>query len=134
LVDTSVIVDSFKGADNEKVELFRQILKRGMPFGISAYTFQEVLQGARDEREYVRLKDYLSNQKIYCIREEIDIYEKAARLFFDLRRKGITIRSSIDILISLTAIENDLYLLCNDGDFHKIKTVQADLKILERLM
>jgi predicted nucleic acid-binding protein len=60
-------------------------------------------------------------------------YEKAARLYFDLRRQGVTIRNSIDVLIALTAIENNLMLLHNDCDFDAIADMTASLQILKTL-
>jgi len=133
LVDTSVIIDFLKGHHNAKTELFESVLKQKAPYGLASYTYQEVLQGARDEREYKRLKDYLSTQRICFLPETIELYEKAALLFFNLRRQGFTPRSTIDILIALTAMENDLFLLHNDRDFDMIASKTADLKILNRL-
>ncbi|MDD4588473.1 MAG: PIN domain-containing protein, partial [Heliobacteriaceae bacterium] len=114
LVDTSVLIGFLKGQTDEKTQLFDVILSRNITFGFSAYTFQEVLQGARNEKEYEQLWDYLSTQIIYFLPAKTATYEKAARLYFDLRRNGITPRSTIDILIALTAIENKLMLLHND--------------------
>jgi hypothetical protein len=37
-----------------------------------------------------------------------------------LRQKGVTVSSTMDCLIALTAIENDLYLLHNDADYNRI--------------
>ena len=108
LVDTSVLIGFLKGQTDEKTQLFEEVLTLNIPFGISSYTFQEVLQGARDENEYQQLQDYLSTQIIYFLPEETATYEKAARMYFELRRKGITPRSTIDILIALTAMENKL--------------------------
>jgi len=50
-------------------------------------------------------------------------------LYFDLRRKGKTIRNTIDILIAETAVINGLYLLHNDRDFDIIAEFIPDLKI-----
>ena len=133
LVDTSVLIDFLKGVQNAKIELFEKILEQKMPYGIASYTYQEVLQGARDKREYEKLKDYLSTQNIYFLPETIDIYEKAANMFFDLRRQGITPRSTIDILIASIAIEHNLFLLHNDRDFDVISGKIHELKILNML-
>ena len=133
LVDTSVLIDFLKGQTNAKTLLFEEVLNRDIPFGLSPYTFQEVLQGVRNEKEYKRLHDYLSTQTIYFLPEEIATYEKAARLFFDLRRKGITPRSTIDILIALTAIENKLMLLHNDRDFDLMAEQVDTLSILKMI-
>lgn len=47
-----------------------------IPFGISAYTYQEMLQGARSEKDFLTLKNYLGGQKIYILPETIETYEK----------------------------------------------------------
>lgn len=133
LVDTSVLIDFLKGRSNERTDLFTTLLERDIPFGISAYTYQEVLQGARDEREYERLQNYLGAQVIYYPPSEKSFYEKAARLFFDLRRKGVTVRGIIDLLIVLTAMENKLMLLHNDRDFDVIASAVPALRLLTAL-
>ncbi len=132
LVDTSVLIDYLKGRQSPKTEILGAILDRDIPFGISVYTYQEVLQGARDEREYKRLRDYLGSQVLYQLPEGRETCEKAARLFFDLRRQGITVRGSIDVLIALTAMENNLMLLHDDRDFDAIAS-KTDLVILNSL-
>ncbi len=132
LVDTSVLIDYLKGRQSPKTDILDAILARDIPFGISVYTYQEVLQGARDEREYKRLRDYLGSQVLYQLPEGRETCEKAARLFFDLCRQGITVRGSIDVLIALTAMENNLMLLHDDRDFDAIAS-KTDLVILNAL-
>ena len=133
LVDTSVIIDYLKGAENGKTLMFDRIISRDIPFGISAYTYQELLQGARDGREYEALKEYLSSQKIYILPSDLVYYEQAAKLFFDLRRKGRTIRSAIDVLIAQTAIYFGLSLLHNDRDFDIIAEEIESFRVLNEL-
>jgi predicted nucleic acid-binding protein len=107
------------------------ILQKRIPFGISLYTLQEVLQGARGEKEYNTLKTYLSTQTLYGLPQNAKTYEEAARMFFNLRRQGITPRSTIDILIALTAIKHSLLLLHNDRDFNIFAEKIPQLRILE---
>jgi len=133
LVDTSVLIGYLKGQTDNKTELLKDVLTRELPFGISSYTYQEVLQGARNEKEFETLKEYLSTQKIYFLKQEISTFEKASRMFFDLRRKGSTPRSTIDILIALTAIEYNLILLHNDNDFDFMSKHIPDLEIMTRM-
>jgi len=128
LVDTSVLIGFLKGQSDDKTKQFEEILSRNIPFGISAYTYQEVLQGARDEKEFEQLKSYLSTQKIYYLPAQSDTHEKAARLYYDLRRRGVTPRSMIDILIALTAMENRLMLLHNDRDFDAMLEIIGNLR------
>ncbi len=133
LVDTSVLIGFLKGQVDNKTELFQEILSRDIPFGISSYTYQEVLQGARNEAEFETLKDYLSTQHIYYLEPEAATYEKAARLYFNLRRKGVTPRSTLDMLIALTAIEKNLALIHNDSDFDMMADYLPELRILHDL-
>jgi predicted nucleic acid-binding protein len=133
LADTSVLIGFLKGISNPKVKLFETVLTRDIPYGISVYTYQEVLQGARDEREFTSLREYLSTQRIYLPTDGLQVFEKAARLFFDLRRQGVTPRGTIDLLIALTAIENNLYLLHDDRDFDAVARLTPELKILTEI-
>jgi predicted nucleic acid-binding protein len=50
-------------------------------------------------------------------------------MYMNCRKKGITIRSTIDLIIAEIAIENDLYLFHNDNDFTNISKVYKNLKI-----
>jgi len=130
LVDTSVLIDLLKGIDNAKVEMLKTIIKNNWPFGIAAYTYQEVLQGARDDNEYSLLMDYLKKQIIYTLPNIISTYENAARIYYDLRRIGITPRNSIDIYIAQTAIHFGLMLLHNDKDFDNMAFHIKNLNII----
>jgi predicted nucleic acid-binding protein len=133
LVDTSVLVEFLKGRQNLKTDILYEIIARDIPFGISAYTYQEVLQGARNEREFTRLREYLDTQVIYYPTENRETYGKAARLFFNLRRRGVTVRGSIDVLIALTAMENNLVLLHDDRDFDAIAAITPNLRIFNAI-
>lgn len=133
LVDTSVLIGYLRGQSGAKLTLFEDILEREIPFGISAYTYQEVLQGAKSGADFERLREYLCTQTIYYPPQDIAHYERAARLYYDLRRRGVTVRGTIDVLIALTAIQNKLLLLHNDRDFDAIAAATPDLRILERI-
>ncbi len=133
LVDSSVFINYLKGCYNEKTELFQQLVDRDIPYGISVLTYQEILQGARNEREFTVLLEYLDTQAIYSPPSTTEYYEKAARLFFRLRRRGVTVRGQIDMLIAVTAIANDLMLLHDDRDFDAIASKTPELKILVSL-
>jgi predicted nucleic acid-binding protein len=121
LIDTSVLIDFFKGKETVQSKKFEEILLHQIPFGISAFTFQEILQGSKNDKEYEKLRTYLITQKIYY--PEKEDFELAARLFYDCRKSGITIRSTIDTLIAVTAVKNKLILLHSDRDFEFIAKV-----------
>jgi predicted nucleic acid-binding protein len=123
LVDTSVLIQFFKGIHSEGAERFSIVLQRKIPFGINSLIFQEVLQGAGSEREYFILKKYLETQRFYHLKDPVDSFARAAKIYLDCRKKGITIRSTIDCLIAQTALENDLLLLHEDSDFDLMSKV-----------
>jgi len=128
LVDTSVWIGLFRQKDTAAVQRLRIILEQDIPFGISSIIYQELLQGAKDESDYQKLQDYLSGQRFYHPEDEINSYANAARIYFDCRRKGQTIRSTIDCLIAEIAIEHKLVLLHEDADFCHMANAISDLK------
>jgi predicted nucleic acid-binding protein len=131
LVDTSVLINYLKGKENSKTRIFDDIIAQGVPYGITPYTYQEILQGAKDEREFVLLKEYLCTQSIYTLPGNLEFFETAARIYFELRRKGKTPRGTIDVLIALTAMHYGLSLLHDDHDFDNIASVAKNLKIIQ---
>jgi len=117
LVDTSALIDLFKGRENEITRRFRSLIEQQVPFGITSVIYQEILQGAKTEKEYAALKEYLSSQRFFHPKDSVESYAQAARIYFSCCRKGVTIRSTIDCLIAQIALEHDLFLLHNDSDF-----------------
>jgi predicted nucleic acid-binding protein len=62
-------------------------------------------------------------QPIYLPRDPIETAISAARIYFDCRRRGITVRSFNDCLIAQTAVGHHLFLLHNDEGFRRIGRV-----------
>ena len=123
LVDTSVLIDFLKGAENKSTRKFKTVLQQKIPYGINSFIYQEVLQGAKSEKEYDLIKKNLGTQRFYYLKDPIDSFASAAGIYFDCRREGVTVRSSIDCIIAQTAIENNLFLLHNDKDFDIMRKV-----------
>ncbi len=119
LVDTSILIDYFRGVENKATQSFNTILDKNLPFGINHLIFLEVLQGSRTEKDYKTLKKYLDSQVFYELENGKDSYAEAAQMYLKLRKNGVTV-STIDCLIATIAIENELFLLHNDKDFTRI--------------
>lgn len=128
LIDTSVLIDFFKGKKNEKTKRLEEAIENQTPFGICNLIYQEVLQGAKNEKEFEKLKEYLSTQKFYELKNGKASYEKAAEIYFQCRKQGVTIKSTIDILIAQICLENKLVLLHNDEDYVNIGKVIKEFK------
>ncbi len=121
LVDTSVWVEVLKDKDGGIVQDFRDWVG-GEVYALTRFTQLELLQGAINEWEWRHLDEYLSTQ--YYLEASDDTWTKAARIYFDLRRKGITLGSSIDCCIAQIAIESKVDLLHLDKDFERIASIR----------
>jgi predicted nucleic acid-binding protein len=117
--DSSVLIDYFNGKKNWQVEKFDEILGEEIVV-IGDYILVEVLQGFRSDKDYETAKNVLNSFPCFSIcGEEIAI--KSADNYRILRKKGVTIRKTIDIIIGTFCIENELILLHNDKDFFPLE-------------
>jgi hypothetical protein len=127
LVDTSVWIDFVRGRETEAVARLRQALDRGVVAALTPFIYQEVLQGADSERSFHRLQEFFGSQAFLHPRDAVDSHADAARLYFECRRKGITVRSAVDCLVAQIAIEHGVALLHDDRDFDGLARVATKL-------
>ena len=124
LVDSSVLIDLFRGKETPAVRRLVRLEHENVPYAVPLVCYQEVLQGAKDETEWKRLSDVLGSQRLVAPADARAAHAGAALLFFDARRKGVTLRSSIDAFIAHLALERDDVLLHDDQDFENVKKVR----------
>ena len=129
LVDTSIFIGYFKKSKGTPYDKMDYIIDNEIPYGICYYVYQELLQGSENEREYRLLKEYLSSLPFYYLKHGKESFENAALIYMNCRKKGVTVRSTIDLIITQIAIENDLYLLHDDNDYSNISKIYKNLKI-----
>ena len=129
LVDTSVFIGYFKKTSGVPYEKMDHIIENDIPYGICNYIYQELLQGSGNMQEFELLKEYLNSLPFYNLRYGIQSFENAASMFMTCRKKGITVRSTLDLIIAEIAIENDLFLLHDDTDFTNIAKIYKNLKL-----
>jgi len=122
LIDTSVLVALFRDRSGAAAYALRELIE-GRSFYLTRFTQMELLQGARDEKEWLKLSDYLADQD-YLEMEEKG-WASAARLYYDLRRQGLTVRSVIDCCIAGIALRYGVTLLHSDRDFLAIAKLRA---------
>jgi len=117
LVDTSVWIEVLKDKSGKSVKAFRE--KTGNEHIVFCRFIQlELLQGVKDDLEWRRLDEYLSTQ--YYLEASEDTWRSAAKIYFNLRKTGNTVRSPIDCCIACIAMESQALLLHRDRDFEKI--------------
>jgi len=121
LVDTSVWIDLLRDRTGDVVHAFER-KTHGETSVLCRLTQLELLQGAKSEEDWKLLDGHLSSQLYLEATERT--WSDAARIFFELRRKGITVRSSVDCCIAQIALEHDAILLHKDADFDRIASVR----------
>lgn len=122
LVDTSVWVGVLRDRTGRRNAALTRALA-GDDAVLTRFHQLELLQGARDEREWTLLRETLDTQDyLECTP---DTWADAARVYFELRRAGRTVRSPIDCCIAQLAMEYDALLLHRDRDFEVIAEVRA---------
>ncbi len=115
LVDSSVWIDFFNGTNNAETDKLNEIL--GLEeVVIGDLILAEVLQGFRSDTDYKAAKNVLTSLTVHdLLGKELAI--KSANNFRKLRKKGITIRKTADVIIATYCIENKIPLLFTDKDF-----------------
>lgn len=114
-LDSTVLIDYFNGKSNWQVEKLESILGKELVV-IGDYVLTEVLQGFRSDKEFQKAKTILLSFLCFdIVGKEIAI--QSAKNFRYLRKKGITVRKTIDVIIATFCIENNFTLLHNDKDF-----------------
>ena len=121
LVDTSVWIIILRDKTGVIAANFRKRVGADIVV-LSRFNQLELLQGAKDKKEWQMLEDYLSTQ-IY-MEASPGTWREAARIYFDMRRKGITVNSPVDCCIAQIAMENGVLLLHRDHDFQRIAEVR----------
>ena len=115
VVDTSVWIDYFNGDSTPETEILDRALGEEA-VAIGDLILLEILQGFRSDAGYKTAKKHLSElQQLEILGTNMAI--KAADNYRKLRKKGITIRKTADVIIASFCIENRLPLLFSDRDF-----------------
>jgi predicted nucleic acid-binding protein len=115
VVDSSVWIDFFNGRNAAHVRRLRAVLGTEEII-VGDLMLCEVLQGLDGERAAREVDALLRRFEIVPMAGEV-IAVAAARNFRALRKRGITVRKTIDLLIGTWCIENRRPLLQNDHDF-----------------
>ncbi len=115
VVDTTVWVDYFNGVENPQTNYLDAILNQ-TPILIGDLIVTEVLQGFRHDPDFEKVRRMLGKfMQVDMVGPALAV--QSARNYRFLRKKGITVRKTIDSLIATYCIENDHELLHNDSDF-----------------
>jgi predicted nucleic acid-binding protein len=115
IVDSSVWIDYFNGTITPQSDKLDSLLGYE-PIAIGDIILTEVLQGFSSDKDFNQAKALFANIEILNMLGEQNAL-KSAENFRYLRKKGITIRKTIDCIIATYCIENKYRLLFSDRDF-----------------
>ena len=115
VVDSSVWIDYFNGRETRQTELLDSLLGR-RELIVGDLILTEVLQGFRSDREFRQVRRlFLAFPAVAMVGATLAL--RAAENYRRLRRRGISVRKTIDVLIATYCISRRLPLLHADADF-----------------
>lgn len=115
LADTSVWIDYLNGRITPQTDLLDTSLAEGL-LVMGDLVFLEILQGIKDDGQYEEVKAKLLLLDQYSMFDQSMVF-KCANNYRTLRKKGITIRKTNDVIIASFCIDKQLDLLYVDRDF-----------------
>ena len=114
-VDSSVWIDYFNGRKTPQPDWLDSSLGR-TPFIMGDLVLTEVLQGFQSDAEYKIARDILLGMPFMAMGGRA-VALQSAQNYRTLRKKGVTVRKTIDVMIGTFCILNRLPLLHDDRDF-----------------
>jgi len=118
LVDSSVWIDYFNGKRSWQTDLLDHMLSN-VPIIMGDLILTEVLQGFKSDKDYKAAKNYLSELPFRQM-GGYNVAVQSAQNYRKLRKIGVTVRKTIDIIIATFCIIEGLTLLHDDRDFDPI--------------
>jgi predicted nucleic acid-binding protein len=115
LVDSSVWIDYFNGNKTPQTDWFDSALGNTMVI-MGDLILTEVLQGFQENKQFKVAKDLLLGLPFMPMVGR-DIALQSADNYRFLRRRGVTVRKTIDVIIGTFCIYHQLTLLQDDRDF-----------------
>jgi hypothetical protein len=119
VVDTSVWIDFFNGSPTPEADALNELLGE-RPIIVGDLTMAEVLSGFRADSDFRKARSLLESCEFLPMVGKAVALE-AAENYRLLRRRGITVRKTIDVLIGTFCILNRLPLLHADRDFDALE-------------
>lgn len=113
--DTSVWIAYFNGVITAETNHLDELLEDGKILMLDIILL-ELLQGFRNDKHYKQALRLLTQLPVYAAMNP----QSAIRIadhYRKLRKKGITIRKTIDMMIAVWCMEQDVTLLHDDKDY-----------------
>ena len=115
MVDSSVWIDYFNGQRTPETDHLDALLGSDVA-AVGDLILAEVLQGFRDDAHFATARRLMSRLPCFAMLG-CEQAQRAASRYRDLRKAGVTIRKTVDVIIGSFCIDADLPLLFSDRDF-----------------
>lgn len=115
LVDSSVWIEYFNGKQTPHTDWLDSSLGN-TPIVMGDLILAEVLQGFQNDRDFETARDLLLRIPFMAMGGQA-LALKSAMNFRLLRKRGVTVRKTIDVIIGTFCIYNQVTLLHCDRDF-----------------
>jgi len=115
VVDTSVWVDYFNGEPTLQADTLEALLGT-QEILVGDLILTEILQGFREERDFRQALRLLRSFTVVMMLGP-DLALRSAQHYRALRKRGVTVRKTIDVIIGTYCIVHQIPLLHNDRDF-----------------
>ncbi|MBN2030083.1 PIN domain nuclease [bacterium] len=119
-VDTSVWIDYFNGEITWQTDYLDSILdKESVAIGDLVLT--EVLQGFRSDKDFKQALELFSPFPFFDMLGR-DLAVQSAKNFRFLKKRGLTVRKTMDVMIATFCLACQLPLLHDDQDFNPMES------------
>ncbi len=127
VVDSSVWIDYFNGKITKQTNLLHSLLGNEL-IVVGDLILTEVLQGFQNDKDFKKAGELLDS---LIFRQMLgkELAVKSAKNYRRLRKKGVTVRKTIDVIIATFCIANNLPLLHSDRDFNPMQK-HLNLKLI----
>jgi len=127
VVDSSVWIDYFNGKITKQTNLLHSLLGNEL-IVVGDLILTEVLQSFQNDKDFKKAGELLDS---LIFRQMLgkELAVKSAKNYRRLRKKGVTVRKTIDVIIATFCIANNLPLLHSDRDFNPMQK-HLNLKVI----
>ena len=120
IVDTSCWIEYFNRPKSKESMIVKYLLEEDK-IAITGVIIAELLQGARDEKEFRALKESLTT--LPFLQETPYMWEEVGKISFEMRRKGFIIPLS-DCMIAVIANAEDCSIFTLDSHFNHFSDIR----------
>ena len=115
VVDTTVWVDYVNGQINAETDYLDRVMSEEVVL-VGDLILAETLQGFREDHDFLLAQEAFSKfEQTGMVNVQLAV--RSAQHYRELRKKGITVRKTIDCLIATFCIVGNHSLLHRDSDF-----------------